>query len=136
MSDNTPTTTATWAQAQQASEDRQKATKTVVYNFGTKEMPVPASFQIKMLTQAEKDSIEERSVRIDTRARSDDKVKTDSTLLKRLLIQFGVVGGPAGWTGSKSDLDAICKDVALRDELAEAVDKFTLLDEETRVGFR
>ncbi len=129
-------TKASWKAVKEASTLRQTATKLVVVNVGTRDAPVEAKWLIRMLKQTEKDSIEDRAVKVDVSARSDDRVRTDAALLKRLLIEYGVVEGPDGWTKSKSDLDDVCRDVALRDHLAESVDKFTQLDSETRLGFR
>ena len=130
------TNTASWKEVQDASKGRQTATKTVTYNVGTKDEPVEATFVIRMLKTTEKDSIEDRAVRIDTSARSEDRVRTDSGLLKRLILEHGIVEGPAGFTKSRADLDALCQDVELRDQLSDAIDKFTKLTEHTRIGFR
>jgi hypothetical protein len=44
------------------------------------------------------------------------------------------VSGPTGWTGSDQDIAAL--PATIRDELADSIQQFATLDEETRIGFR
>lgn len=120
--------TLTWDEALAEFQRQREETKTV-------EFPVGAGvvrFKIRQLTQADKDRIEERALR--ARGRGGSISAAELARLKRDYIRAGVVEGPPGFALTSEHLDAL--PVYIRDGLADAIEKWHTLDEETEADFR
>jgi len=120
--------TLTWDEALAEFQRQREETKTV-------EFPVGAGvvrFKIRQLTQADKDRIEERALR--ARGRGGAISAAELARLKRDYIRAGVVEGPPGFALTSEHLDAL--PVYIRDGLADAIEKWHTLDEETEADFR
>jgi len=120
--------TLTWDEALTEFQRQREETKTV-------EFPVGAGvvrFKIRQLTQADKDRIEERALR--ARGRGGSISAAELSRLKRDYIRAGVVEGPPGFALTSEHLDAL--PVYVRDGLADAIEKWHTLDEETEADFR
>lgn len=120
--------TLTWDEALAEFQRQREETKTI-------EFPVGAGtvrFKIRQLTQADKDRIEERALR--ARGRGGAISAAELARLKRDYIRAGVVEGPPGFALTSEHLDAL--PVYIRDGLADAIEKWHTLDEETEADFR
>jgi len=117
-----------WQEALQEFQRQREETKTV-------EFPVGAGvvrFKIRQLTQADKDRIEERALR--ARGRGGNISAVELARLKRDYIRAGVVEGPPGFTLTAEFIDEF--PVYIRDGLADAIEKWHTLDEDTEADFR
>ncbi|KAF5071352.1 hypothetical protein DSECCO2_213360 [anaerobic digester metagenome] len=117
-----------WEEALQEFQKQREETKTV-------EFPVGAGtvrFKIRQLTQADKDRIEERALR--ARGRGGNISAVELARLKRDYIRAGVVEGPPGFTLTSECIDEF--PVYVRDGLADAIEKWHTLDEDTEADFR
>lgn len=126
------TTETSWDEYVQAFEEDRLARKRVIFRPPRGNM-APLVFVIRELTQAESDEVDAAPVKLRQERRGAD-VDIDLGSAKDLLIQRGVVEGPPGWKGTERDIRALPPSV--RDTLADKIQKFSALDEETRIGFR
>ena len=120
--------TLTWDEALAEFQRQREETKVI-------EFPVGAGvvrFKIRQLTQADKDRIEERALR--ARGRGGAISAAELARLKRDYIRAGVVEGPPGFALTSEHLDAL--PVHIRDGLADAIEMWHTLDEETEADFR
>jgi len=120
-----------WGEAQKKFQELAESTKNVTFNVGTKDSPVPLTFKVKSLSQREKDKVDDAATK--GMSGRGGEVKPNIGAAKNALIKYGVTEGPQGWTGSDTDIATLPAD--LRDELAESVNTFSNLDEDTRIGF-
>lgn len=119
-----------WQDAQAAFERQQSESKEVRFAVGEDEI----AFEIRQITQLEKDQIEAKSLKERRRRRGETMTAEELAALKSAYIRAGVVSGPAGYSNSDEDIAAL--PAYVRDALADAVQGFAELDEETRIGFR
>lgn len=119
-----------WADACAEFDRVQSSTKTIAFDLPGGEL----TFGIRMLTQHERDRIIEGISRRRRRYRGDTMTAEEVRQSKEDYIRAGVVSGPEGWTGSAEDISML--PVKIRDQLADAIEDYATLDEETRVGFR
>ena len=120
--------TLTWDEALAEFQRQREETKTIEFPVGTGVV----RFKIRQLTQADKDRIEERALR--ARGRGGNISAAELARLKRDYIRAGVVEGPPGFALTSEHLDAL--PVYIRDGLADAIEKWHTLDEETEADFR
>lgn len=120
--------TLTWDEALAEFQRQREETKTIEFPVGTGVV----RFKIRQLTQADKDRIEERALR--ARGRGGSISAAELARLKRDYIRAGVVEGPPGFALASEHLDAL--PVYIRDGLADAIEKWHTLDEETEADFR
>lgn len=91
-------------------------------------------FTIRMLTAEEFDEVEESAIRFE-QSRNGNERRFDSTAFKNTIIQKGVTGSTMpDWKNTDRHINALPKEV--RNELADAIDDFAELDDETVKGFR
>ena len=117
-----------WEEALAEFQRQREETKTIEFPVGTGVV----RFKIRQLTQADKDRIEERALR--ARGRGGSITAAELARLKRDYIRAGVVEGPPGFALTSEHLDAL--PVYIRDGLADAIEKWHTLDEETEADFR
>lgn len=120
--------TLTWDEALAEFQKQREETKTIEFPVGSGVV----RFKIRQLTQADKDRIEERALR--ARGRGGSISAAELARLKRDYIRAGVVEGPPGFALTSEHLDAL--PVYVRDGLADAIEKWHMLDEETEADFR
>lgn len=120
----------TWQDAIAAFDRQSAETKSVVIGIGGGEIV----FEVRAITQLEKDTIEARSLKERRRRRGETMTAEELAALKAAYIRAGVVRGPTGYTNSDADIAALPANV--RDLLADSVQGFAELDEETRLCFR
>lgn len=117
-----------WEEALQEFRRQREETKTVEFRVGAGTV----QFRIRQITQADKDRIEERALR--ARGRGGAISAAELARLKRDYIRAGVVEGPPGFALTSEHLDAL--PVYIRDGLADAIEKWHTLDEDTEADFR
>ncbi len=120
--------TLTWDEALAEFQRQREETKVIEFLVGAGTV----QFRIRQLTQADKDRIEERALR--ARGRGGAISAAELARLKRDYIRAGVVEGPPGFALTSEHLDAL--PVYIRDGLADAIEKWHTLDEETEADFR
>ena len=120
--------TLTWDEALEEFQRQREETKMIEFSVGSGTV----QFRIRQLTQADKDRIEERALR--ARGRGGSISAAELARLKRDYIRAGVVEGPPGFALTSDHLDAL--PVYIRDGLADAIEKWHTLDEETEADFR
>ena len=120
--------TLTWDEALAEFQRQREETKVIEFSVGSGTV----QFRIRQLTQADKDRIEERALR--ARGRGGSISAAELARLKRDYIRAGVVEGPPGFALTSEHLDAL--PVYIRDGLADAIEKWHTLDEETEADFR
>lgn len=120
---------ATWEQA--LAHLARAQTKKASFRLGGKKGPV-ITFRIRQLSQEERDAAEEQGYQITKGRRPDIQIRSGD--LKVALIRAGVVEGPKGWTGSERDIKLLPADI--RDQLADDIDAYSTLDDETFHGVR
>jgi hypothetical protein len=120
--------TLTWDEALAEFQRQREETKVIEFPVGSGTV----QFRIRQLTQADKDRIEERALR--ARGRGGAISAAELARLKRDYIRAGVVEGPPGFALTSEHLDAL--PVYVRDGLADAIEKWHTLDEETGADFR
>lgn len=120
--------TLTWDEALAEFQRQREETKVIEFPVGSGTV----QFRIRQLTQADKDRIEERALR--ARGRGGSISAAELARLKRDYIRAGVVEGPPGFALTSEHLDAL--PVYIRDGLADAIEKWHTLDEETEADFR
>lgn len=124
-----------WAAAKQNFAKEEQARKKVIFeNVG--ENGEPLEFWIKQLSAPEFDQIRNQVARrAPARSRNGDSGTTvDNHALHVAIVKRGVTEGPKGWQGTTDDVD--CLPRKIRDDLADMIDDFSSLREETRVKFR
>jgi hypothetical protein len=121
-------TSLNWDEARQEFQRLRETTKTVEFQVG----PGTIRFKIRQLTQADKDRIEERALR--ARGRGGSITASELASLKRDYIRAGVVEGPPGFALTTECIDEL--PVYIRDGLADAIEKWHTLDEDTEADFR
>lgn len=119
-----------WQDAVAAFERQQSETKEMVFAAGEGEI----RFTVRALSQLECDQVEAKSVRMRKRRRGDTVSAEELGALKTELIRVGVVSGPSGFAVTEENIAML--PAHIRDALADAVQGFAELDEETRIGFR
>ena len=124
MSDNT----LSWQEAMEEFQRLRESTKTVEFQVGTGTV----RFRIRQLTQAEKDRIDERALR--ARGRGGTITAAELASLKRDYIRAGVVEGPPGFALTTECINEL--PVYIRDGLADAIEDWHNLDEDTEADFR
>jgi len=119
-----------WQDAVAAFDRLQSETKDLVFPAGDGEI----RFRIRALSQLERDQIEAKAVRMRKRRRGDTVSAEELRALKTEYIRVGVVSGPEGFAPTEENIALL--PAHIRDALADAVQEFAELDEETRIGFR
>lgn len=119
-----------WQDAVAAFDRLQSETKDLVFPAGDGEI----RFRIRALSQLERDQIEAKAIRMQKRRRGDTVSAEELRALKTEYIRVGVVSGPEGFTPTEENIALL--PAHIRDALADAVQGFEELDEETRIGFR
>lgn len=120
-----------WQDAVAVFERQQSETKDLVFAAGDGEI----RFRVRALSQLERDQVEAKAVRMRKRRRGDTVSAEELGALKTEYIRVGVVSGPDGFDSRDEDHVALLP-AHIRDALADAVQSFAELDEETRIGFR
>ncbi len=123
-------TDISWQDAVAAFDRLQSETKDLVFAAGDGEI----RFRIRALSQLERDQVEAKAVRMRKRRRGDTVSAEELGALKTEYIRVGVVSGPEGFTPTEENVALL--PAHIRDALADAVQGFAELDEETRIGFR
>ena len=119
-----------WQDAVAAFDRLQSETKVLVFAAGEGEI----RFTVRALSQLERDQVEAKAVRMRKRRRGDTVSAEELGALKIEYIRTGVVDGPAGFAPTEENISLLPSHI--RDALADAVQGFAELDEETRIGFR
>lgn len=119
-----------WQDAVAAFDRLQSETKDLVFPAGDGEI----RFRIRALSQLERDQVEAKAVQMRKRRRGDTVSAEELGTLKTEYIRAGVVAGPAGFVPTEENISLL--PAHIRDALADAVQSFAELDEETRIGFR
>ena len=119
-----------WQDAVAAFDRLQSETKDLVFPAGDGEI----RFTVRALSQLERDQVEAKAVRMRKRRRGDTVSAEELRALKTEYIRFGVVSGPEGFAPTEENIAML--PAHIRDALADAVQGFAELDEETRIGFR
>ena len=120
--------TLSWQEAMVEFQRLRESTKTVEFQIGTGTV----RFRIRQLTQAEKDRIDERALR--ARGRGGSITAAELASLKRDYIRAGVVEGPPGFALTTECINEL--PVYIRDGLADAIENWHNLDEDTEADFR
>jgi len=119
-----------WQDAVAAFDRLQSETKDLVFPVGDGEI----RFRVRALSQLERDQIEAKALRMRKRRRGDTVSAEELRALKTEYIRVGVVSGPEGFAPTEENIAML--PAHTRDALADAVQSFAELDEETRIGFR
>ena len=119
-----------WQDAVAAFDRLQSETKDLVFPAGEGEI----RFRVRALSQLERDQIEAKALRMRKRRRGDTVSAEELRALKTEYIRVGVVSGPEGFAPTEENIAML--PAHIRDALADAVQEFAELDEETRIGFR
>lgn len=119
-----------WQDAVAAFDRLQSETKDLVFPVGDGEI----RFTVRALSQLERDQIEAKALRMRKRRRGDTVSAEELRALKTEYIRVGVVSGPEGFAPTEENIAIL--PAHIRDALADAVQEFAELDEETRIGFR
>ena len=119
-----------WQDAVAAFDRLQSETKDLVFLVGDGEI----RFRVRALSQLERDQIEAKALRMRKRRRGDTVSAEELRALKTEYIRVGVVSGPEGFAPTEENIAIL--PAHIRDALADAVQEFAELDEETRIGFR
>ena len=120
--------TLSWQEAMQEFQRLRESTKTVEFQIGTGTV----RFRIRQLTQAEttQRSIKHRLAR----GRGGAITASELASLKRDYIRAGVVEGPPGFALTNEYINEL--PVYIRDGLADAIENWHNLDEDTEADFR
>jgi hypothetical protein len=119
-----------WQDAVAAFDRLQSETKDLVFPAGDGEI----RFRVRAISQLERDQIEAKGLRMRKRRRGDTVTADELRALKSEYIRVGVVSGPEGFAPTEENIALLPAHV--RDALADAVQGFVELEEETRIGFR
>lgn len=119
-----------WQDAVAAFDRLQSETKDLVFPAGDGEI----RFRVRAISQLERDQIEAKGLRMRKRRRGDTVTADELRALKTEYIRVGVVSGPEGFTPTEENIALL--PAHIRDALADAVQEFVELEEETRIGFR
>lgn len=119
-----------WQDAVAAFDRLQSETKDLVFPIGDGEI----RFRVRALSQLERDQIEAKALRMRKRRRGDTVSAEELRALKTEYIRVGVVSGPEGFAPTEENIALL--PAHIRDALADAIQEFAELDEETRIGFR
>lgn len=118
---------------QRANRELQKR-KTRRYELPSEEgeEPIVWEFTIKKLTGEERDEVEDEAIEF-TEKRNETNVEMNTGRLKKEQIKRGVVDGPEGFKLTDRHIEKLPYEV--RDDLADAIENFSTLDEEERIAF-
>jgi len=119
-----------WQDAVAAFDRLQSETKDLVFPAGDGEI----RFRVRAISQLERDQIEAKGLRMRKRRRGDTVTADELRALKTEYIRVGVVSGPEGFAPTEENIALL--PAHIRDALADAVQGFVELEEETRIGFR
>lgn len=119
-----------WQDAVAAFDRLQSETKDLVFPAGDGEI----RFRVRAISQLERDQIEAKGLRMRKRRRGDTITADELRALKNEYIRVGVVSGPEGFAPTEENIALL--PAHIRDALADAVQGFVELEEETRIGFR
>lgn len=119
-----------WQDAVAAFDRLQSETKDLVFPAGDGEI----RFRVRAISQLERDQIEAKGLRMRKRRRGDTVTADELRALKTEYIRVGVVSGPEGFAPTEENIAML--PAHIRDALADAVQGFVELEEETRIGFR
>lgn len=119
-----------WQDAVAAFDRLQSETKDLVFPAGDGEV----RFRVRAISQLERDQIEAKGLRMRKRRRGDTITADELRALKNEYIRVGVVSGPEGFAPTEENIALL--PAHIRDALADAVQGFVELEEETRIGFR
>jgi len=119
-----------WQDAVAAFDRLQSETKDLVFPAGDGEI----RFRVRAISQLERDQIEAKGLRMRKRRRGDTITADELRALKTEYIRVGVVSGPEGFAPTEENIALL--PAHIRDALADAVQGFVELEEETRIGFR
>ena len=111
-------------------ERQKRETKDLVFPAGDGEI----RFTVRALSQLERDQLEAKALRMRKRRRGDTVSAEELRALQTEYIRVGVVSGPEGFAATEENIAML--PAHIRDALADAVQEFAELDEETRIGFR
>ena len=125
------TSDATWEEV--VSHDRELKSQRKTIEIAFPEDPSRSvTFEYRMLSETERDEAEDAATNIDT-SRNKTEITTDNGALRRTLIKHGVTDGPEGFKATERYIDQMPHWV--KEPLANAIENFTEMDEETREGF-
>lgn len=120
----------TFDDLRRAENERRKQRKKVHYELPEGEI----WFEIRMLTPEEFDEVEASAVEISEK-RNQTQRSINTTAFKNKLIEKGVTDSSMpDWKNVERYINSLPKDV--RNDLADSIDEFQELDEETRRAFR
>jgi len=119
----------TWQDAVAVFEQQRTETKPVEFKVGGGVL----RFRVKALTQSERDRIEAKAIKARGRGRGA-VTPEEIRALKAETIRLGMVSGPEGFQPTDADIALLPANI--RDGLADAIDRFAELDEETLEDFR
>lgn len=120
----------TFKDLEQAENNRRSQRKKVHYELeeGT------LWFEVRMLTPEEFDQVEAAAVKVEEK-RNKTQRSIDTTAFKNKLIMEGVMeSSMPDWKNTDRHISALPKKV--RNDLADSIDEFQDLDEDTRRAFR
>ena len=122
-------TVLSWDEACTLFEQQRTETKPVEFKIrnGT------IRFRVKALTQAERDRIEAKAIKARGRGRGT-VTPEEIAALKAETIRLGVVEGPEGFVATDEAISIL--PTHIRDGLADAIDRFVEIDEDTLEDFR
>lgn len=118
-----------WEEACSLFEQQRTETKPVEFTI----KGLVLRFRVKALTQAERDRIEAKAIKARGRGRGT-VTPEEIAALKAETIRLGVVEGPEGFVASNEEIEKL--PTHIRDGLADAIDRFVEIDEDTLEDFR
>lgn len=128
---NEEPTEASWEDVQSHNSRLKSERKTIQISFpGDEDRYV--EFEYRMLSESEIDEAEDAAVNIETR-RNKQEVTTDSGALRTVIIKNGVTSGPEGFKATERYIETMPS--WIKRPLANAIENFTEMEEETREGF-
>lgn len=121
-----------WAAAADAFQRQQEQRRTVgveVPDAGV------AEFTLRGLTRKERDDVEQSAATVQQTGRGEPEVDVDTGVIRRKMLEYGIVEGPDGFDPSRADhVDALPPGV--QDELVDIVEEMSSLTVEERDGFQ
>lgn len=120
-----------WDEASELFEEERSKRKTVEFEYKDKLL----KFEIKQLTQAESDKIEENAIEIKQTRQGEARTEVNTSKVKNMAIKFGVSNGPEGFNPKNTKhIEKLPNNI--RNDLADSIQNFSELDEEVRISFR
>ena len=121
----------TWEEAADGFERHREQRRTVGVELP--EVGV-AEFTLRGLTREERDDVEQSAASVDRRGRGEPEVEVDTGVIRRKMLEYGVVEGPEGFDATREDhLDVLPPGV--QDELVDVIEELSTLSVKERDGF-